>query len=408
MIIPPRLGIAVPKYMEQKAMDAELPPGHRFNLYAPMWIKEPYFDGKKSDGAVFDLGSNINEILEKRDKPTGAITREGRKERKNGKQNVLDLVSKKYSTVTLNLLNALIERQLVIAKKLNTLVLPIQLTAPFAVGLGNAHPVENGFSFLSPYGLPYIAGSGLKGVFRKAAQDSGLFDDEEIVFLFGNEDTSNASKGVLSFWDGFPQCEKMDVEVMTPHQSSYYDGMSSPHDQGTPTPIPFLVVPYNTKMNLIIQCNESRLNNRIEDWQDKVVEIVKYASKWLGFGAKTSVGYGSFELDKDFLVKRDQVAEQRKEENRLALMNPEEREREENLKIFNQLKEDYDAIRSKEKIYNVGSSKLNAKLNSIYEICGKLKDENAKLLLNDILAFVKSNDRKKKEVKGKLSDFGLN
>ena len=28
-------------------------------------------------------------------------------------------------------------------------------TAPFATGLGNEHPIENGFAFLTPYGLPY-------------------------------------------------------------------------------------------------------------------------------------------------------------------------------------------------------------------------------------------------------------
>jgi len=42
-------------------------------------------------------------------------------------------------------------------------------SAPFATGLGNEHPVENGFAFLSPYGLPYLAGSGVKGVSRRAA-----------------------------------------------------------------------------------------------------------------------------------------------------------------------------------------------------------------------------------------------
>ncbi|MCX8518010.1 MAG: hypothetical protein ORN29_08120, partial [Rhodoferax sp.] len=36
--------------------------------------------------------------------------------------------------------------------------------APFTTGLGNEHPLENGFAFLNPYGLPYLAGSGVKGV----------------------------------------------------------------------------------------------------------------------------------------------------------------------------------------------------------------------------------------------------
>ena len=43
--------------------------------------------------------------------------------------------------------------------------------APFATGLGNEHPLENGFAFLNPYGLPYLPGSGVKGVVRRAAEE---------------------------------------------------------------------------------------------------------------------------------------------------------------------------------------------------------------------------------------------
>ena len=32
------------------------------------------------------------------------------------------------------------------------------------------HPLENGFAFLQPYGLPYLAGSGVKGVLRQTAR----------------------------------------------------------------------------------------------------------------------------------------------------------------------------------------------------------------------------------------------
>lgn len=45
------------------------------------------------------------------------------------------------------------------------------LIAPLITGTGNPHPVENGFAFLSPYGVPYLAGSGIKGVLRRAAEE---------------------------------------------------------------------------------------------------------------------------------------------------------------------------------------------------------------------------------------------
>ena len=44
-------------------------------------------------------------------------------------------------------------------------------TASFTTGLGNEHPLENGFVFLNPYGLPYLPGSGVKGVLRQAARE---------------------------------------------------------------------------------------------------------------------------------------------------------------------------------------------------------------------------------------------
>lgn len=45
------------------------------------------------------------------------------------------------------------------------------LAAPFVTGIGIDTPLENGFAFLSPYGLPYLPGSAVKGVLRRAAED---------------------------------------------------------------------------------------------------------------------------------------------------------------------------------------------------------------------------------------------
>ena len=53
----------------------------------------------------------------------------------------------------------------------NGLELMAKSVAPFTTGLGNEHPLENGFAFLNPYGLPYLPGSGVKGVVRRAAEE---------------------------------------------------------------------------------------------------------------------------------------------------------------------------------------------------------------------------------------------
>ena len=45
--------------------------------------------------------------------------------------------------------------------------------SPFATGLGMEHPLENGFAFLNPHGLPYLPGSGRKGRSSTCSRGTG-------------------------------------------------------------------------------------------------------------------------------------------------------------------------------------------------------------------------------------------
>mgnify|MGYP006087148779 CR=1 FL=1 len=113
-----------------------------------------------------------------------------------------------------------------IASGTNTLQLEAIATAPFATGLGNEHPTENGFAFLNPYGLPYLPGSGVKGVLRQAARElaSGEWGDsgwtgEHITALFGPEAGAEASvealtRGALTFWDVIPQIKSEQLMLL--------------------------------------------------------------------------------------------------------------------------------------------------------------------------------------------------
>ncbi len=72
-----------------------------------------------------------------------------------------------------------------------------ELIAPLVTGTGNPHSVENGFAFLAPYGVPYIAGSGVKGVLRRAAEELALFEPSSphwtlslVWVLFGFDENS--------------------------------------------------------------------------------------------------------------------------------------------------------------------------------------------------------------------------
>ena len=217
----------------------------------------------------------------------------------------------------------------------NVLLLEALSVAPFTTGLGNEHPLENGFSFLNPYGLPYLPGSGVKGVVRRAAQElaSGVWGDTDgwdgedvfaievsgkslplsmIDVLFGREPPSGDQRhirGALSFWDVIPQVEggSLSVDIMTPHQGHYYQQSDqkseSPHDSGQPNPISFLTVPPDSGFAFHVTCNRGRLERLAPDlvrddlWKKLIASAFTHAFEWLGFGAKTAVGYGAMVPD---------------------------------------------------------------------------------------------------------------
>lgn len=252
--------------------------------------------------------------------------------------------------------------------------LEARAVAPFTTGLGNEHPLENGFAFLSPYGLPYLAGSGVKGVLRRAAQElqllaqggwgnAGTFrlqigkksvdlDAVEVLFgresgdldaveaLFGHESGDDGPlhvRGTLTFWDVLPQLagDTLLLDVMTPHQSHYLQDKEAPHDSGKLNPITFLTVPPDSAFTFHVSCDRPRLARiapaLAEDdaWRTLLHEAFEYAFQWLGFGAKTAVGYGAMARDAraeaDAAERARELAERREREARRATMSERER-----------------------------------------------------------------------------------
>src|SRR5690606_9886084 len=190
-------------------------------------------------------------------------------------------------------------------------------TSPFMTGLGIEHPLENGFSFLNPYGVPYLPGSGIKGVLRRAAQllRDGAFGEpgqdgwteETVHVLFGTEDQevdeqTPRRRGALSFLDVIPVLPRgsMQVEVATPHQTEYLQGQDTPHDSGNPNPIVFLAVPPKSRFVFHVLADTRLMGEALargERWKQLLQEAFQRAFDWLGFGAKTAVGYGAFVRD---------------------------------------------------------------------------------------------------------------
>lgn len=209
------------------------------------------------------------------------------------------------------------------------MILDAQSIAPFSTGLGNEHPLENGFSFLNPYGLPYLPGSGVKGVLRQSARelasgdwgDNQGWSEEAITILFGqDDDQSEPLRGALIFWDVIPRLkgDKLTVEIMTPHQKHYYQDGDNPHESGMPVPITFLAVPPGSEFLFHVQCDLKHLERHAahllheSHWKNLLQSAFRHAFTWLGFGAKTAVGYGA-------MIDRKQIEEtqRRQQEERL-------------------------------------------------------------------------------------------
>lgn len=291
---------ALPNYLTRGIRFDDCPPGHRFGLYFDGWTDS---FGLPKDGKTDAFRRTIN-----------------------------------LPTHSRAALAALCARQRTQAADLGEAVLtyPARLSAPLATGLGNEHPLENGFAFLNPHGLPYLAGSGVKGVIRRAAEelasgewgDSAGWSKDAIRILFGPgeddpERDTHARRGALMFWDLFfkPTNDKtplLAVEIMTPHHSGYLQGNGSPHANESPNPIPFLAVAAGCECTLYVQCNPALIPAELaplrESWRTVLEAAIEHAGEWLGFGAKTSVGYGRLEQDPAEHTRRNEARKKQRQE----------------------------------------------------------------------------------------------
>lgn len=338
---------AIPSYLNNHLAGDQAPPGHRFCLYFPVW------------------------------QPDWTIDRNGKK---NALQQVLAM-----GRPAAEMLRHIRDRQNATADALGhdmACRFEAVSTAPFVTGVGMEHPVENGFAFLSPYGLPYLAGSGVKGVLRKAAEELALMPDEidrkgwdmlALWLLFGFEAAaaclgvtaglprgvniltqitetrteayraaaarldpeevhrfmeavitaeqrrpfrddprafllaliddrklreSISFRGALSFWDVFPAPfdNSLAVDILNPHHGKYYQDGSPPADCESPLPNFFLVLPPKSRFDFYVQCEKDRLPQDLSDrWKSLLKAAFSHAFDWLGFGAKTAVGYGQMQ-----------------------------------------------------------------------------------------------------------------
>ena len=354
---------ATPAYLGQDFSHAS--PGLRFGMYLPIWTNradqehEVNSRASKKSREAFEvqdmlqaqgMNATIATLRQRERNPLPDLWDKNDFAARHAWEKVLRLTANDKATM-----RALAARQSHTAQSTpHTLTLDAIATAPFTTGLGNEHPLENGFAFLNPYGLPYLPGSGVKGVLRQAARElasgewgaSHGWSSEKIHLLerrgqptielstidvlFGLESANGGSehvRGTLSFWDALPQIpgDSLAVDIMTPHQSHYYQqkkdrksgDSTSPHDSGAPNPISFLTLPPLTRFAFHVQCDIAQLEHLAPDlahnqrWQTLLTAAFEHAFEWLGFGAKTAVGYGAMQIDQKALKRREHEAAER-------------------------------------------------------------------------------------------------
>lgn len=348
---------ALPAYLGNDFPHAS--PGLRFGLLLPIWTcrQDQEEQVRKRAKARSREGQEVADMLQQQG--MDATIRQLQQRGRNaipGLWNKNDCAAKRaWDEIKIlrnddqQCMKALADRQSVLAQTVpaeSLLRLEAIAQAPFTTGLGNEHPLENGFAFLNPYGLPYLPGSGVKGVLRQAARElaSGDWGEKhgrsvEKTFalhagkeciplsvldaLFGLESKDGDKahvRGALTFWDVIPQIAPQDpkkpnqislmVEIMTPHQSHYYQDKrerkagdsTTPHDSGQPNPIIFLTVPPRSGFTFHVVCDLVHLRRiapklaENNQWKTLLTAAFEHAFRWLGFGAKTAVGYGAMAM----------------------------------------------------------------------------------------------------------------
>ena len=185
------------------------------------------------------------------------------------------------------------------------------------VGHGIASGAEVGLTTHHAWGVPVIPGSALKGlvthyvdtVYGADANDKATGwqgptwserrgtepPGREYSLLFGapaQNDGSGARRGGVEFHDALmiPGSSKpWAVDVLTPHQVTYYraKGAALPNDWDSPIPVGFITVRPGTRFLLAVTGGDDWT-----DWVQRAIDLLTAALDQWGIGGKTAAGYG--------------------------------------------------------------------------------------------------------------------
>lgn len=169
------------------------------------------------------------------------------------------------------------------------------------VGYGGTTTYNNDMTFHHTYGIPYIPGQAIKGVFTNyilsnnqdnkyndlinALGDEGKDINDEI----NSDNVENVRKSSIIFFDSFPkEGYKIVQDVTCCHHMNYYSqGKEFPLDSDDTNVIKFLAV--EGTFNIRVGIDRAICN---KEFNEKFAEALKDALYYIGVGGKTAVGYG--------------------------------------------------------------------------------------------------------------------
>lgn len=244
------------------------------------------------------------------------------------------------------------QQQIQLASLLNGQNHVFQSSWHFVTGMGNPHPVENGFAWHTTLGVPYLTGAAVKGLVRtfietQLDEDDSTKKNELLLQWFGSdhknskEQTCDSKAGELIFFDATPiEPVTLGVDIMTPHMGKWYEKGASdnavgspeavPADWHDPTPISFLVAKdikllFSFAIRPHPPAKEPKDTNGKRDLNlDEVRQALEAVLTQMGAGGKTVTGYGGMSHDQaaeEALAK--EVSQKRLDQERQAALQAE-------------------------------------------------------------------------------------
>ncbi|TWB10068.1 CRISPR-associated protein Cmr6 [Nitrospirillum amazonense] len=201
------------------------------------------------------------------------------------------------------LLTEAARRRAALAQVLGGRCLDFILESRLLTGTGRSHPVKNGVAWHPTLGVPFLAGSGVKGLLRTWARLEG---DADLVALFGPAAGDTLAVGAIAILDALPLAPvTLAAEILTPHTGPWNevapDGRSpkelkdAPADWHNPVPIPLLAVEAGARFQFILLPGPGAApTGGSAQALDKCAAWLAEALRDLGAGAKTTSGYGRF------------------------------------------------------------------------------------------------------------------